>query len=61
MQFRVSQVGDVLHEIDGHVVYRKPVLHIAPLILGLVIQLRVSDEKVCCVCICICAWRLQLV
>jgi hypothetical protein len=29
-----GQVGDVLHEIDGHVVYRKPVTQLAPLILG---------------------------
>jgi len=28
------EVGDVLHEIDGHVVYRKPVTQLAPLILG---------------------------
>jgi hypothetical protein len=27
-------VGDVLHEIDGHHVYRKPVAQLAPLILG---------------------------
>mmetsp|Transcript_76448 Transcript_76448/g.124275 ORF Transcript_76448/g.124275 Transcript_76448/m.124275 type:complete len:170 (+) Transcript_76448:87-596(+) len=27
-------VGDVLHEIDGHLVYRKPVAQLAPLILG---------------------------
>ena len=27
-------VGDVLHEIDGHIVYRKPVAQLAPLILG---------------------------
>jgi hypothetical protein len=27
-------VGDVLHEIDGHHVYRKPVAALAPLILG---------------------------
>jgi C-terminal processing protease CtpA/Prc len=26
--------GDVLHEIDGHHVYRKPVAQLAPLILG---------------------------
>ena len=29
-----AQVGDVLHEIDGHVVYRHPVHQLAPLILG---------------------------
>ena len=28
------QIGDVLHEIDGHHVYRKPVGQLAPLILG---------------------------
>lgn len=28
------QVGDVLHEIDSHHVYRKPVAQLAPLILG---------------------------
>ena len=28
------QVGDVLHEIDGHHVCRKPVAQLAPLILG---------------------------
>jgi len=27
-------VGDVLHEIEGHHVYRKPVAQLAPLILG---------------------------
>lgn len=27
-------IGDVLHEIDGHHVYRKPVAQLAPLILG---------------------------
>ena len=41
-------VGDVLHEIDGHHVYRKPVAQLAPLILrqeGTVVRLGLQRGK----------------
>jgi hypothetical protein len=33
-QSALVHIGDILHEIDGHQVYRKPASQLAPLILG---------------------------